>query len=213
MRRTLEVRHFRGRATVGRRIVGFALVAGLVLAACATDPTVPVPPATQQGDAPVGALEPIPPAALPGHPAAPVTLDAGTVAMDAVDASELESLLQEAGFVGGTQRQFSRTGAGRRRIVARVLTFETADGADRYLAWLHDHAEDVIGKAAPNDELAAPADGTVFEHEPNPCCHSETRIFLAAWNRGRTVVTLQVDGPAARASAVPELLSQLDAAV
>ena len=196
-----------------RRIVGFALVAGLVAAACATDPTVPVPPATGQGDASVGALEPIPPAALPGRPAAPVTLDAVTVAMDAAEVSELESLLLDAGFVVGTQRQFSRTGAGRRRIVARVLAFETAEGADRYLAWLSDNVDDVIGEAAPNDALAAPADGIVFEHEPNPCCHSETRIFLVMWNRGRTVVTLQVDGPAARASAVPELSSQLDAAV
>ena len=174
---------------MGRRIVVFALAAGLVAAACATDPTVPVPPDTQQGDAAVGALEPIPPAALPGHPAAPVALDAGTVAMDAVQVPELESLLQDAGFVGGTQRQFSRTGAGRRRI------------------------DDVIGRAAPNESLTAPADGIVFEHEPNPCCHSETRVFLAMWSHGRTVVTLQVDGPAARASAVPELVSQLDGAV
>ena len=65
----------------------------------------------------------------------------------------------------------------------------------------------------PSNDLDAPAGGTVFEHEPSPCCHSETRIFLAAWNQGRTVVTLQVDGPAARAPAVPDLVSQLDAAV
>ena len=88
-----------------------------------------------------------------------------------------------------------------------------SSAAERYLAWLNDHAADIIGKARPNDSLEAPAGGTVFEHAPNPCCHSETRIFLAAWQRGPSVVTLQVDGPAARASAIPELLSQLDAAV
>src|SRR5262245_15754519 len=213
MRRTLELRHFRRRATMGRRIAGLALVVGLFATACASDPTVPAPPHTDQGGAGVDALDPIPPAALPGHAAAAVTLDAGTLAGDAVDVNELEALLRDAGFVGGTQRQFSRTGAGRRRIVARVLAFESSDGAERYLAWLDEHVDDVIGDAAPNNALAAPDGGTVFEHEPNPCCHSETRIFLAAWNRGRTVVTLQVDGPAARASAVPELVSQLDAAV
>lgn len=196
---------------MGRRIVGFALVAALFATACASDPTVPAPTATKRGV--VQALDPIPSAALPGHPAAPVALDAGTVAQDAVDVDRLESLLRDAGFVAGTQRQFSRTGAGRRRIVARVLTFETANGADRYLAWLNAHVGDVIGTAAPNQELTVPSGGTVFEHEPNPCCHSETRIFLAAWKRGSSVVTLQVDGPAARASAVPELLTQLDAAV
>jgi hypothetical protein len=61
--------------------------------------------------------------------------------------------------------------------------------------------------------LQVPRHGVVLVHEPNPCCHSETRIFLAAWSHGPSVVTLQFDGPAARASAVPELLSQLDAAV
>jgi hypothetical protein len=209
MRRTPQTRHFHRRATVGRRIAASVLVAGL-LAACGSEPTVLVP-SPEQGTA--VAVAPIPQAALPGHPAAPVTLDAGTVAQDAVDVNGLETLLQDAGFVGGTQRQFSRTGAGRRRIVARVLTFETQAGAERYLTWLRDNVADMIGKAEPNGRLRAPANGTVFEHQPNPCCHSETRIFLAAWNRGPTVVTLQFDGPAARASAVHELVSRLDAAV
>jgi hypothetical protein len=211
MRRTPEACHFHGRATVGRRIAAFVLVAGLFVA-CGSDPTVPVPPPADEGT-PVSGIEPIPPAALPGRAAAPMTLDAGTLALDAVDVSSLETLLQDAGFVAGTQRQFSRTRAGRRRIVARVLTFETPQGAERYLTWLTGNVADVIGKAKPNDELKAPADGTVFEHEPNPCCHSETRVFLAVWSRGRNVVTLVVDGPAARAAAVPELVSQLDAAV
>ena len=196
---------------MGRRIATFALVAGL-LAACGSDPTVPVPPQSTQSP-PLAVFDPIPEAALPGHPAPAVRLDAGTVAQDAVDVSSMEILLQDAGFVGGTQRQFSRTGAGRRRIVARVLTFETRAGAERYLTWLRDNVADVIGKARPNDDLEAPAGGTVFEHQPNPCCHSETRIFLAAWNRGPIVVTMQVDGPAARAAAVPELVSQLDTAI
>jgi hypothetical protein len=194
---------------VVRRIFACALLAG-VFAACGSDPTVPVP--TDEGvTAP--SLDPIPTAALPGHPAAPVTLDAGALALDAVDVSGLEALLQDAGFVAGTQRQFSRTRGGRRRIVARVLTFETPQGAERYLAWLRSHVADLIGKAKANDGLGAPGDGTVFEHEPNPCCHNETRIFLAAWSRGHTVVTLEVAGEAARASAVPELVSRLAAAV
>jgi hypothetical protein len=196
---------------VGRRIAAFVIVAGL-LVACASDPTVPVPPPADEGT-PVAGIEPIPPAALPGRAAAPVALDAGTLALDAVDVSSLETLLQHAGFVAGTQRQFSRTRGGRRRIVARVLTFETREGAELYLTWLRGNVADVIGKAEPNDELEAPAGGTVFEHEPNPCCHSETRVFLAMWNRGRNVVTLVMDGPAARAPAIPELVSQLDAAV
>jgi hypothetical protein len=196
---------------VGRRIAALALAAGL-LVACGSDPTVPAPPPSD-GNAPVAGIEPIPRAALPGRAAAPVTLDAGTLALDAVDVSDLETVLRDAGFVAGTQRQFSRTRGGRRRIVARVLTFETPEGAERYLTWLRGNVADIIGKAEPNAELEAPAGGTVFEHEPNPCCHSETRVFLAMWTRGRNVVTLQMDGPAAQAPAVPGLVSQLAAAV
>jgi hypothetical protein len=196
---------------VGRRIAALALIAWL-LAACGSDATVPASPSSHE-DSPVADVDPIPLAALPGRAAAPVTLDAGTLALDAVDVSSLETLLDDAGFVAGTQRQFSRTRGGRRRIVARVLTFETPEGAERYLAWLRGNVADVIGKAEPNDRLRAPAGGTVFEHEPNPCCHNETRAFLALWSRGRHVVTLVMDGPAARAPAVPALVSQLDAAV
>ena len=58
---------------MGRRIVGFALVAALFATACASDPTVPAPTATKRSV--VQALDPIPSAALPGHPAAPVALD------------------------------------------------------------------------------------------------------------------------------------------
>ena len=195
---------------MGRRIAAFVLAAGL-LVSCGSDPTVRVP-APDEGT-PVASIEPIPQSALPGRAAAPSTLDAGTLALDAVDVSSLETLLQEAGFVAGTQRQFSRTRGGRRRVVARVLAFETPEGAERYMAWLRGNVADVIGKAKPNDEIETPAGGTVFEHEPNPCCHSETRVFLAMWSRGRNVVTLVMDGPAARAPAVPQLVSRLDSAV
>jgi hypothetical protein len=158
-------------------------------------------------------LDPIPATALPGHPADPIDLDAGSVAVDAVDIAGLEALLDEAGFIGGTQRQFSRVRGGRRRILARVLSFETREGAAAYAAWLRDHADEVIGDAAPNARLRAPSHGVVLVHEPNPCCHNETRMFLAMWRRGSTVVTIQIAGEGARESDVPDLLARLDAAV
>jgi hypothetical protein len=198
MRRTLDVRHFLGRATVGRRIAALTLLAGLVASACGSEPP---------------RLEPIPATALPGSAAEPVELDAATLAVEAIDFAELGSLLKDAGFVAGTQRLFSRNQGGRRRVLARVLTFETAGGAERYLQWLRMHADEVIGDAATNADVEIPAGGTVFEHEPDPCCHNETRIFLAVWSRGSTVFTLEVGGQAARASNVPELITGLDAAI
>jgi hypothetical protein len=54
---------------------------------------------------------------------------------------------------------------------------------------------------------------SLFVHEPNPCCHNETRIILAMWQDGATVLTLEIGGQSARADAVTELASRLDAAV
>jgi hypothetical protein len=199
----------RGRiAEVG--IVAPLLVAALLGASCASEPPASAPSRTT---GPVHVLEPIPPTALPGNTADPVDLDAATIALDAVDVADLRAVLDRAGFVGGTQRQFSRVQGGRRRIVARVLAFRTPQGAERYLAWLRGHADEVIGDAAPDAGLRAPGDGVVLVHEPDPCCHNETRIFLAMWDRGATVVTIQIAGEGARGSDVPELLSRLDAAV
>ena len=199
----------RGRiAEVG--IVATLLVAALLGTACsAAQPTSGPTPTTT----PPPVLEPIPVTALPGHPADPIDLDAGSVAVDAVDVAGLEALLDEAGFVGGTQRQFSRVHGGRRRILARVLSFETPGGAAAFVAWLRDHVGEVIGDAAPNTDLAAPRGGFVFVHQPDPCCHNETRSFLAIWHQGSTVVTIEIAGEGARGSDVPELLSQLDSAV
>jgi hypothetical protein len=200
---------------VRRRIAEVGIVASLLVAAllgpaCASERPIS-PPSGTTGSAHV--LEPIPPTALPGNSADPTDLDAASIASDAVHVASLEALLDEAGFIGGTQRQFSRVRGGRRRILARVLSFETPEGAAAYVAWLRDHAHEVIGDAAPNAGLRAPSHGVVLVHEPDPCCHNETRMFLAMWHRGSTVVTIQIAGEGARESDVPDLLSRLDAAV
>jgi len=193
-------------------IAGSCFIVSLLVAACGGEAVAPSPEPTRSTD-PIRVLKPIPSTALPGAAADPVDLDAAAVAVDAVDVAGLRFLLDDAGFVGGTQRQFSRTRAGRRRILARVLAFETPAGATRYLDWLTNHVDDVIGDAAPNTDLDTPRGGIIFVHQPNPCCHNETRYFLAMWHEGSTVVTIEIAGEGARRSDVPELLSQLDAAV
>ena len=200
-----------GRRNAEVGIVASLLVTTLLGSDCATErPTISAPSRTT---GPVRVLQPIPPTALPGNSADPTDLDASSIASDAVDVAALEALLDQAGFVGGTQRQFSRVRNGRRRILARVLTFETPEGASMYVAWLRDHGDEVIGKAAPSADLSVPRHGVVLVHEPNPCCHNETRMFLAMWHEGSTVVTIQIAGEGARETDVPELLSQLDAVV
>ncbi len=197
------------RRKVGPSLTVALLVAALVTVACGSDP----PSSAPIQATPAIVLEPIPATALPGASADPVDLDAAAIAADAVDVAGLESLLEDAGFVGGTQRQFSRVRNGRRRIVVRVLAFEDRDGASTYLSWLQGHADEMIGDAAPNADLRAPDHGVVFVHQPNPCCHNETRLFLGMWGEGARVVTIEIAGEGARASDVPELLSQLAEAV
>jgi hypothetical protein len=207
MPRTLEVRHFHERTTVGRSVTAAAAVALLVAASCGADDTAPSPSATPP------AVEAIPAAALPGTASDAVALDARTAATGATEHEELETLLLDAGFEGGSERTFSKVAGGRRRLLARVLEFETAAGAQRYVRWLSDHVEELIGDADRDPALEAPGGGTVYVHEPDPCCHNDSRIFLAVWAEGRRAITLEIAGQAARASDVAELTSRLDAAV
>ena len=198
MPRTLEVRHFHERTTVRRTVTAGAALALLVATSCGAESATP---------------RPIPARALPGNASDAVALDVQAVATDAIEFTELETLLTDAGFTGGSQRLFSTVTGGRRRMLARVLEFETPAGAERYVGWLSDHVEEVIGEAEVDAELDVPAGTTVFVHEPDPCCHNDTRIFLAVWTKGDRAVTLEFGGQAARASAVTELVTRLDAAV
>jgi len=158
-------------------------------------------------------IQPIPAEALPGRAAQPKELDAREVSTDAVDVDELEALLESAGFVAGTERRFSRTVGGRRMTLARILVFETVPGAQAYLGWLEDHVDDVIGNARPVDGLSVPDGTIVFVHQPNPCCHSETRLVFVAWKDGDTVKTLEIGGQVVKTSVVPQLISSLERAV
>ena len=207
MPRTPELRHFHERTTVGRTVTAAAALALLVAASCGADDTAPSPSAAPP------AVEAIPVAALPGTAGDAVVLDVSTAATGATEHEELESLLLDAGFEGGSERSFSKVTGGRRRLLARVLEFESAAGAERYMRWLSDHVEELIGEADLDPDLEAPGGGTVYVHEPDPCCHNDSRIFLAVWADGPRVITLEIAGQTARASDVAELASRLAAAV
>ena len=207
MPRTPEVRHFHERTTVGRTVTAAAALTLLVAASCDAEDTAPSSSAASP------AVEAIPVAALPGTAGDAVALDARTAATGATEHEELETLLLDAGFEGGSERSFSKVTGGRRRLLARVLEFESAAGAERYVRWLSDHVEELIGEADLDPDLEAPGGGTVYVHEPDPCCHNDSRIFLAVWADGPRVITLEIAGQAAHASDVAELASKLDAAV
>lgn len=192
------------------------VAAGLVLlvaTACASrDADTGSAPEPSPGSSQV-TVEAIPEEALPGAAARVVELDRAVLASDAIDAASLATLLSDAGFVAGTERRFSQTAAGRRRAIARVLAFETAPGAERYVDWLADHVEELIGDADVIRDAEAPEGAIVFVHEPSGCCHLETRLFLGVWRRDATVVTLKLAGQRVRLGTMVGFASRLDAAV
>lgn len=159
------------------------------------------------------APDPVPATALPGEPGEPEEVDASLLASDAIDFAELEALLEDEGFAGGTQRVFAQSqGARQRRSLARVLSFTDADGAQTYLGWLEEHVEEVIGPV----DLLDPPDlpGVAFlALSDSDCCPKATEVYLVAWRRDSTVVTLEVGGDGLDEGLVADLAQDLDAAV
>jgi hypothetical protein len=182
----------------GRSRPVLAVLAGLILAACASPATGP---------------RAIPADALPGVAGEPIALDAAAVAIDADDATELETLLADAGFVGGAERSFGQVDGGKKRALARVLVFDRVDGARRYAAWLEDHIDELMGDTEPLGPPQLPGARFLVVNEPDACCPRETPVYLAAWGSGATIVTLEVGGVGVEPADVKSLASQLDAAI
>ena len=183
----------------GRSRPVLGIVAGLLLAAC--------------GSQAASGPRAIPADALPGVAGEAIRLDAAAVAVDAEDATELESLLADAGFVAGAERSFGQVGGGKKRALARVLVFDRVEGARRYAAWLEGHVDEVIGEAESLGGPPLPGARFLVVNEPDACCPRETPVYLAAWGSGATVVTLEVGGVGVEPDDVETLASQLDAAI
>jgi hypothetical protein len=162
----------------------------------------------------VAAPDPVPADALPGKAGEVIELDANFVAGDAIDFAELESILEDAGFAGGTQRVFSQSEVGRpQRSLARVLSFGDEAGAQAYLGWLEDHLDEVIGTAELLDTPEVPGAAFLAISQPECLCPKATPVYLAAWAKGSTVLTLEVGGKGVRSADVHELVTTLDGSV
>jgi hypothetical protein len=173
-----------------------ALAVSVTLSACGSNVAVPTVP----GDA------------LPGHAASVVELDASLVASDAVHPQELETVLGDAGFVGGQERTFSDPGPPPHRATARVMQFDDVQGATAYLTWLRGHTAELIGDAKPQP---APAllDAFLVHTLPNACCPKDTAIFLTAWRSGATVLSLELSGAAVTRQDALDLAPEFDHAM
>ena len=156
----------------------------------------------------------LPAHAFPGMDSESVSLGADALAADALDRRSLEDLLRETGYVGGRERTFSGPGERFSLAVTRVLVFDSATGADRYLSWLRMHPEDLIGTAetlAPPRDL--PGSPLLMVHVPGGCCPKDVPIYVAAWRRGDTVLFVRASGREVDRPSVEALAARLDRTV
>lgn len=176
------------------------LVLALTLVACARAHGVePRPPGTLAASA------------LPGLRSRARSLDAAAVAAD-VGVPALEGLLEGAGYVIGSEREFFGHTRTFSHVVARVLQFDDPEGASRLLEWVRSHPGAILGRAQAGKPPRLGRSPLLYSL--GPCgCHAEMPTFLVAWQREATVLWLLAAGPGATHRTVDSLARELDGVV
>jgi hypothetical protein len=190
-------------ATIAR----IAAASALLLASCASS----IP--TKDLHAPDSEVVPV----LPASTLPRMTSEASVVGTDDLTSEVtrpegLHAVLAGAGFQGGVQRAFGGGAGAFSRVVARGLRFDSEAGAAAFVAWFDDHApqEFLSARRIAPDRVADEV--VVFHHRPDGCCHNDVPVFLAAWQRGSTVLFLHAGGRRARVRAFADLIESFDRA-
>jgi hypothetical protein len=171
----------------------------LAVAACGTD--------EQQAST---APQTLPAAALPELDSRARSLDEQALAADALTPRALADLLTDAGYVTGTEREFSGKTRTFDRVVARTLVFESEEGAERYLDWLRSHGRDLLGRAVAAQLELPEQSGVALTLVRCGSCKKELPTFLGGWRRGTTVLSLLAAGSGANAERFSELARDHD---
>ena len=187
------------------RIARVASVIAIVLVGCA-GASIPDPPRPVSGTPPVV----LPASVLPRMTSDATSVDVDSLANEVVHPDELRALLDRAGFVSAAQRSFGGGTGVFSRVLARGLTFETDSGAAAFVGWFGDNAPEEIVTARRIYPAGVPDGVAVFRHVPDGCCHNDVPAYLAAWQRGRSVLFLHVGGRRANTRAFVELIASYD---
>ncbi|MEX1265016.1 MAG: hypothetical protein WEE66_13970 [Actinomycetota bacterium] len=181
-------------------------VIAMVLVGCAGGPT--------PGDAPGSSALPaplvLPASALPRMTSDASPVDGDRLANEVVHPDELRAVLGEAGFTAGAQRSFGAGTGAFSRVLARGLAFETDAGAAAFVTWFGDNAGEEVITAERISPADVPDGVVVFRHLPDGCCHNDVPVYLAAWQRGPSVLYLHVGGRRANTRAFVELIASYD---
>jgi hypothetical protein len=186
------------------RFVGVASILVLVITGCATR-------AEPRDNPGTGAMVPVLPAsALPRMTSVMTAVDEDHLANEVTHPDEMRALLADAGFLRAAQRSFGGGTGVFSRVLARALVFDGDAGASAFMTWFGDEAPEEIITAERIDPTGVPEGVVVFRHLPSGCCHNDVPVFLAAWQRGSSVLFLHVGGRRANAPAFVELVSTYD---
>jgi len=126
--------------------------------------------------------------------------------IDATDPQAMQTVLDGAGVIGVREHVYTGGRGSYSRVVVRAWQFTGAEGAGAFHDWLLTNAtHSVIGDAKP-----VPGSDMLFVHEPTGCCHEETPIYLAAWQKGDVVWTVVASGPRIQTQPVVELVKHIE---
>jgi hypothetical protein len=137
----------------------------------------------------------LPASALPGLQSRSRALTVVALAAETIDHAGLRRVLEDGAYRAGSEREFFGRSTSFDHVTARVLRFDRAAGASRYLAWVRGHAAELLGSPRAVTALGIGRGGFLFR--PHGCgCHADRPTYLAAWRRGSLVATLQASGEA-----------------
>jgi hypothetical protein len=185
------------------RLTSIAAAALLLVAGCASSP---VTDATEPGDRPPV----LPASALPRMTGDLSAVDADDLANEVTHPDDLRAMLDDAGFSAAAQRSFGGGTGSFSRVIARGIAFDTVAGAADFVAWFGDHAPQEFITSERISPATVPGEVVVFHHRPDGCCHNDVPVFLAAWQRGTSVLFLHAGGRRANAGAFADLIATYD---
>jgi hypothetical protein len=183
------------------------LVLLLTTVACGQNGTADTPSPSIAGQVSMPAM---PTARLPGLHHGDATLVAVDAAEDATHPESLTPILSGAGLVAVRERTYTGAFGTFSRVVIRAWVFGSADGAGTFYDWIRVNAtHELIGEAKPISTDAV-GNTAIWRHDVTGCCHEETPIYLAAWQRGHIVWTVRASGPRIRTAPTLSLVRSIE---
>lgn len=138
------------------------------------------------------------------------TIGVDHLANEVAHPDEIRTVLADTELRRAVQRSFGGGTGAFSRVLSRGLTFGDEAGATAFVAWFAEHAPAEIITSERIDPAGAPGGVVVFRHLPDGCCHNDVPVFLAAWQRGSSVLFLHAGGRRANTRAFVELIATYD---